>query len=91
MSEAGRNEGGELRRHQKSRLPVFDLDRAFKRIKQLMQVMCMPMQIPKKGISRSLAYFTVAILPSDPRSPNPPGSRMAFNVSSSATISASGC
>ena len=36
----------------------------------------MPKHIPKKGISRSLAYFILFILPSMPRSPKPPGTRI---------------
>ena len=41
----------------------------------------MPRQIPKKGTPRSRANFTLAILPSDPRSPKPPGTRIAWTGS----------
>ena len=42
-----------------------------------MQAICMPRQMPKKGTLRSRANWTEAILPSVPRSPKPPGTRMA--------------
>jgi hypothetical protein len=41
-----------------------------------MQAICIPRQIPKKGTRRSLAKWTLAILPSLPRSPKPPGTRI---------------
>ena len=34
---------------------------------------CIPKQIPRKGILFSLAYLIAAILPSVPLLPNPPG------------------
>ena len=55
-----------------------------------MQAICMPRQMPKKGISRSRAKLTEAILPSLPRSPKPPGTRIPCSGSSSATTSAFG-
>jgi len=36
---------------------------------------CIPKQIPKKGILFNLAYFMAAILPSLPLLPKPPGIR----------------
>ena len=39
---------------------------------------CMPKQMPKYGILRSRANRAASILPSDPRSPKPPGTRMAW-------------
>ena len=42
-----------------------------------MAAICKPRQMPKNGIFRSRAYFTAAIFPSVPRTPNPPGTRMA--------------
>ena len=38
---------------------------------------CIPKHIPKNGILFSLAYFIVAILPSIPLFPNPPGTKSA--------------
>ena len=38
-----------------------------------MIAICIPKQIPKKGIFFSLAYLIAAILPSVPLLPNPPG------------------
>ena len=55
-----------------------------------MHAICMPRQMPKNGISRSRANLTLAILPSLPRSPKPPGTRIPCSGSSSATTSASG-
>ena len=40
-------------------------------------VICIPKQIPKNGILFSLTYFIVSIIPSIPRSPNPPGTTIA--------------
>ena len=37
---------------------------------------CIPKHIPKYGILFSLAYLIAAIFPSEPRSPNPPGTKM---------------
>ena len=37
---------------------------------------CIPKQIPKNGTLFSRAYLIVVILPSTPRSPNPPGTRI---------------
>jgi hypothetical protein len=56
-----------------------------------MQAICMPRQMPKKGTLRSRAKRTLAILPSEPRSPNPPGTRIACIGSSSAAIAESSC
>ncbi len=50
---------------------------------------CMPKQMPKKGILRSRAKRTASILPSVPRSPKPPGTRMPLTFSSLATASVS--
>ena len=36
----------------------------------------MPKQMPKYGTARSRANRAASILPSEPRSPNPPGTRM---------------
>lgn len=36
---------------------------------------CIPRQIPRKGIFFSRAYFAARIFPSTPLSPNPPGTR----------------
>ena len=44
-----------------------------------MQAICMPRQMPKNGMLRSRAKRTLAILPSEPRSPNPPGTRIAVH------------
>ena len=44
---------------------------------------CIPKQIPKKGILLTLAYLIAAILPSVPLLPNPPGIKIAetfFNL-----------
>ena len=54
-----------------------------------MAAICKPRQMPKKGTLRSRAYFTAAILPSVPRMPNPPGTRMASACWSS--VSAPSC
>ena len=37
---------------------------------------CIPRQRPRNGILFSLAYLIACILPSIPRSPNPPGTRI---------------
>ena len=42
---------------------------------------CMPKQMPKNGTLRSRANFTAWILPSVPRSPKPPGTRMPWTFS----------
>ena len=52
---------------------------------------CMPRQMPKNGTSRSRANLTAAIFPSEPRSPNPPGTKMAFIGSSAVAMSSSDC
>ena len=52
-----------------------------------MQAICIPKQMPKYGMSRSRAKRTAAILPSAPRSPNAPGTRIAWHGSSRAAIS----
>ena len=41
-----------------------------------MTAICIPRQMPKKGIFCSLAYRTAEIIPSMPRSPKPPGTKM---------------
>ena len=41
---------------------------------------CMPKQMPKNGTLRSRANLTAWILPSVPRSPKPPGTRMPLHV-----------
>ena len=43
---------------------------------------CMPKQMPKYGTLRSRANFAARILPSEPRSPKPPGTRMPCTFSS---------
>ena len=48
---------------------------------------CSPRQRPKKGTPFSRAYFTDMILPSMPRTPKPPGTRMPSASSSRAVIS----
>ena len=53
-----------------------------------MHAICMPRQMPKNGTLRSRAKRTEAILPSLPRSPKPPGTRMPCSGSSSAAMSA---
>ncbi len=47
-----------------------------------MTAICRPRQMPKKGIFRSRAWRTARILPSVPRTPKPPGTRMASTASS---------
>ena len=42
---------------------------------------CMPKQMPKYGTLRSRAKVAAWILPSVPRSPNPPGTRMPCTCS----------
>ena len=39
-------------------------------------VHCIPRQMPRNGTLCSRAYLIAAILPSTPRAPNPPGTRM---------------
>ena len=53
---------------------------------------CIPKHIPRKGILFSLAYFIDNIFPSEPLSPNPPGtnipcifSKIALNLFSSSS------
>jgi len=43
-----------------------------------MQANCNPKQIPKNGILFILAYLIASILPSIPRWPNPPGTKIPF-------------
>jgi len=50
----------------------------------LMTATCMPRQIPRYGTLFSRAYWTAVILPSTPRRPKPPGTRMASTPSSNA-------
>ena len=42
---------------------------------------CMPKQMPKYGTLRSRANLAARILPSEPRSPKPPGTRMPLTPS----------
>lgn len=48
----------------------------------------MPRQIPRYGTSFSLAYLAARIMPSTPRMPNPPGTRMpwALRILSQASV-----
>ena len=46
-----------------------------------MQAICMPKQMPKYGTLRSRANLAARILPSEPRSPKPPGTRMPCTFS----------
>ena len=43
---------------------------------------CIPKQIPKKGMLFSLAYFTALIFPSIPLSPKPGATKIPFTPSS---------
>lgn len=47
---------------------------------------CRPKQIPKKGILFSRAYFATLILPSVPRDPKPPGTKIPLYINSSHVI-----
>ena len=49
---------------------------------------CKPRQMPRNGTLFSLAYFAVRILPSVPRSPNPPGTRIPSTLCTFAHASA---
>ncbi len=46
-----------------------------------MTAICMPKQMPKYGTLRSRANWAAWILPSEPRSPKPPGTRMPCTFS----------
>src|SRR5207302_1861118 len=48
---------------------------------------CMPKQMPKYGTCRSRAKRAASILPSAPRSPKPPGTRMPWTPSRRWTVS----
>ena len=46
-----------------------------------MQAICMPKQMPKYGTSFKRAKRAAWILPAEPRSPKPPGTRMPWMCS----------